>query len=84
MKKRKSDPTEDPFENGDVLKWRNSGMTFVALKIGRSWYTTSHYSNHIPGVTTFPKILEALNDMNTSNIEYASKWEKVFRSGKVK
>lgn len=40
LERLKGIPDRDPFENGQVIRFRRGGMRFVALRAGGFWYTT--------------------------------------------
>jgi sulfur carrier protein ThiS len=50
--------TDDPFENGTVLRFAFKTYTIVVLKVGEQWYTTSSREAFMPKVLSYADLLE--------------------------
>ncbi len=68
--------TDDPFENGTVLRFAFKTYTIVVLKVGEQWYTTSSREAFMPKVLSYADLLEYMSD-NPRTVSVATGWVKV-------
>ena len=61
-------PDRDPFENGQVLRFRRGGMRFVALRAGTYWYTTGTKMGQ-PQRATWVEFVDWLVSGNVAEVE---------------
>lgn len=67
---------EDPFTDGVALRFVYRGYTYVALRKGSTWYTTSSQDHFVPTTCDYPTLLEYMAH-DPMSVRIAVKWVSV-------
>ena len=69
--------THDPFEVGDVIRWKagpDGRYAYVAIRSTAAWYTTASPANYVGWCIGYDELVEALLRSNVVEIEVAATW----------
>ena len=85
VRKARNEET-DTFPEGTVVRWEvetHTGrfLTYVALKAGEVWYTTSTGKNRfVPQILCYEKLVKQISGRAVVSVEVAETWSEVYRA----